>query len=405
MVFLVCFAVLLSGSLSAQSIQGSSERGPQDVSGNPLKTAHYEIYAESGAENSLPSLARELELRFEVYNQLFRFNPSTLSSLLKVRVFRDPAAFQSYVSVRLGGSRTGAVYLHYTNSNRRELVILKGSEDEAFMLSHQAFVQFLRGFIPNPPSWMREGFAIYFNTLRFDPVQETLSYEENLAWLETVKELGSKALSPREILMRDTIQIHELSSAGAGEAIFSRDFQVSSWALASYFLNSGEHFRSLTECFMVLSPSLSAMENSLAVMNRLSIWINFYDLDREFQSYLSSRKTFAELMENGRNAYAEGNAINAELSFLAAQDQRPTHYGPYYFLGLLYYEEGLFDAAEEHYRISLQFGADEALVSYALGINALSAGRIDDARIWLGKAAAIDPARYKARAEDLLRRF
>jgi hypothetical protein len=150
-------AVLLTGSLYAQTLQTNS-----------LNIAHYALSAEAGAESSLPSLAKELGLRFEVYNSLFRFNPATLSSPMKVRVFADKDAYTSYVNARLGTTRPGAVYLHYSNSERRELVIHWGSPEEAYMLAHQAFIQFFRAFVPNPPTWMREGFAIYFNTLRFD---------------------------------------------------------------------------------------------------------------------------------------------------------------------------------------------------------------------------------------------
>jgi tetratricopeptide (TPR) repeat protein len=270
------------------------------------------------------------------------------------------------------------------------LVILRGSAEEAFMLSHQAFIQFLRSFIPNPPTWIREGFAIYFNTLRFDPVMETLHYEENLTWLDAVKNLGQRILRPRDIILADTVQSHDAvpgSGTANGGGRYSRDFQICSWALVSFFLNSGDHFRSLTECFMVLSPESSAIENSFAVMHRLSLWINFDELDREFLSYIDSRKTFTELMENGLAAYTAGDLMTAEFSFLAAQFQQPAHYGPYYYLALIYYQEGLHEMAEDNYHLSLEYGADEALVYFALGANAISAGRIGDARTWLEKAA------------------
>jgi Flp pilus assembly protein TadD len=175
--------------------------------------------------------------------------------------------------------------------------------------------------------------------------------------------------------------------------------------LVSFFLNSEEYFRDLTDCFMVLSPELNAKENSLAIMDRFSLWVDFYTLDNEFKSYIDSRKTFAELMESGRNAYIAGDIMSAEYSFLAAQELRPTHYGTYYYLGLIYYQEGLHGMAEENYFLSLENGADEALVFFALGVNAISAGRINDARAWLERAVTTDPDRYRARAEEILQRF
>jgi tetratricopeptide (TPR) repeat protein len=367
---------------------------------NILRTAHYELVAEAGAESALSSLANELELRFDVYNQLFRFDPASLPESLKVRVFIDPASYDSYINDRIGTVSRGAVYLHYNNYERRELVILKGSPEEATMLAHQSFVQFLRGFIPNPPTWMREGFSIYFNSLSYDPEEQALQYEENMDWLETVKGLGNNLIYPREILMADAAVY-----GGAALDRSSKNFQICSWAFVSFLLYSGNHYRSLIESFMLLSPQNSAEENSMAVMDRFSLWTDFSAFDREYTAYIDSRKTFTELMENGRRYYDLGNAMMAELSFLAAQDQRPTHYAPYYYLGLIYYEEKIYEMAEEYYLLSLEYGADEALVSYALGVNAASAGRNNDAIIWLIRAASVDPARYSTRAEDLIQRL
>jgi hypothetical protein len=141
-----------------------------------LRTSHYEINIEEGAESATQALSTELELRFDVYNRLFRFDPAALASPLKVRVFVDRDAYDSYVTARVGQSRPGAVYLHYNQIERRELLVCKGSPEEASMLGHQVFTQFLRGFVANPPAWIREGFAIYFSGLKFDPAANALTY-------------------------------------------------------------------------------------------------------------------------------------------------------------------------------------------------------------------------------------
>ncbi|MCL2479827.1 MAG: tetratricopeptide repeat protein [Treponema sp.] len=367
------------------------------------KTDHYELYAENGAENGLPALGKELELRYDVYNKLFRFG--ALSSPLRVRVFIDPQQYDDYVQARLGTTRAGAVYLHYNQAERRELVVLQGSPETASMVAHQSFIQFLRGHISNPPSWMREGFAIYFNSIKFDPVTETLDYEENLAWLETLKGLGDKILHPREIMMRDTIVYSESAASSTTAGIYSRDFQICSWALVSFLLNSGDYFRTLTESFMVLSPTATAAENCSLAMDRFSSWADLDQMDTDFFTYIDSRKTFTELMDSGRYYYDAGNSMNAEMAFMSALDLRPTNYAPYYYLGLIYYDEKSYDMAEDYYKQSIEYGADEALVSYALGVNAASAGRSGDAVTWLQKAAELNPDRYKTRADDIIQRL
>ena len=373
----------------------------------------YSITADAYAGASVSLLLIEMESRFDVYNTLFRFDPSLLPSPLKVRVFGNKEAYDQYVTEHLGFTRAGAVYLHYSQAERRELVIHREATllTEAPMLAHQAFIQYLRAFIPNPPSWMLEGFAIYFSTLNFDPPLALL-YEENLLWLESVKKLGNRLPSPEALFLADISGFPSGIPSGYSpeartgpSAEIPEDFQISSWALVSFLLNSGlDYFRTLTESFMLLSPTADAAENSLVVMNRFSRW-NGFNIDVDFKSYLESRRTYRELMDDGLGAYSIGDMMNAEFSFMAAKEQHPAEFAPYYYLGLLSYEGKDYETAEQYYLASLERGADEALISYALGINAAAAGRFREAAGFLEKAATLDPARYLIRANDLIRKM
>ncbi|MDR2841675.1 MAG: hypothetical protein LBV52_00550 [Spirochaetaceae bacterium] len=359
-----------------------------------IRNQYFDIISDGGSYDA-EMLGREMELRFEVYNRLFRFNVNSFTSPLRVVAFNDKAAYDSYVSSKLGSTRDGAVYLHYNQPERRELIVNRGSPEESRMLPHQAFIQYLRAFIPYPPTWMREGFAIYFNTLKFDKETRELRYEENLAWLETVKNLGNSHPSLESVFLADL--------RGAPEY-----FQPVSWALVSFFLNSGgngEYFRTLTESFMLLSPTKSAGDNAQAVLERLTSWTDLATMRSDYNNYIASRKTFADLVDLGQKAYSSKDLAEAESYFLAALYQKPTHFAPYYYLGLLAYEEKNYDMAERYYRSALTYGADPALVNYALGINAATAGRNSEAKSYLQAAAAESPERYRERAESIIIRL
>ncbi|MDR2759878.1 MAG: hypothetical protein LBB78_10925 [Spirochaetaceae bacterium] len=368
----------------------------QDGTGLEMAEAvrgYYRVSSQRGWADA-DALARELEQRFNEYNRLFHFDKQKLRTPLMVRAFENRETYNAYVSSRLGRNREGAVYLHYNQPDRRELVILRGSSEEPWMLAHQAFVQFFRAFIPSPPSWMQEGFAIYFNTLGFDRTTEKLTYEENLSWLDEVKNLGLSMPPLESILLADSRGVPE-------------NFQGLSWALASFLLNSGnpDHFRALIESFLLLSDSASAALNSEAVMKRITLWTNISTLQTDYQNYLAGRKTFGELIAEGQKAYEAKDYIGAELSFLKAIDQRPSHYAAYYYLGLLAYEEKKYELAEGYYRSALQYGADQALVQYALGLNAAALGRNTEAINYLQEAARLSPPRYKERVENLIPRL
>jgi tetratricopeptide (TPR) repeat protein len=358
---------------------------------------HYRIVSD-GSEADAALLLKELELRLDLYNRLFRFETAGMDGPLQVRSIADPGVYEAYVRSRLDQTPPGAVYIHYTRPDRRELVINRGSDAEADMTAHQAFIQYFRAFIPSPPSWMNDGFAIIFSSLRFDPESEELAYEENLAWLDTVKKLGGGAAQPELILLADD----EAYSAGSID-----NFKPLSWALASFFLNSGDedYFRTLTEMFMALSPNAGAGENSRAAARRLTLWTDFETLAADYQNYLDAKKSFAGLVEAGQQAYSGGDFENAERFFAQAQSMRPDQAAPCYYLALLAYGARDFARAEELYNAALYNGADAALVQYALGLNAVSAGRADAGIRWLEQAAAAAPERFREKAERIIGRL
>jgi hypothetical protein len=359
-----------------------------------VRSLYFDVISDSGSYDA-ETLLRELELRFEVYNRLFRFNVAALPSPLKVRSISNKSEYDHYVMERLGSIRDGAVYLHYQHPDRRELIINRGSAEESRMLPHQAFIQYFRAFVSQPPTWMREGFAIYFNTLKFDKAARELRYEENLSWLETVKNLGTNGPSLETVFLADL----------RGQPEY---FQPVSWALVSFFLNAGgnnEYFRTLTESFMLLSDQRSAGENSQSVLDRLLRWTNLEQMAVDYSNYINSRRTFAELVDAGQQAYAARDYLNATSYFQGAVYQKPTHYAPYYYLGLISYENHDFDTAEVYYRTALNYGADVALLNYALGVNAATANRVADAVNYLETAIATDPSRYREKAEAILVRL
>lgn len=381
-------------SLVAQSDFYGAGAGSAEVQ---VRNHVFDITAQGGSYEA-EILLRDLESRFDVYNRLFRFSISQMQGPLRVRSFTDKAAYDVYVTSKLGSTRDGAVYLHYNQPDKRELVINRGSPDEDRVLPHQAFIQYLRAFIPNPPTWMREGFAIYFSTLKFNKETRELNYEENLAWLDTVKQIAADRREP------------------AFDSIFQSDitgvtpeyFHPMSWAIVSFCLNSGgngDYFRSLTESFLLLKPETNAAENSRAVLSRITSWTTLFAMHRDYTAYIESRYTFAELIDAGQRSYAAKNFSDAETFFLDALYQKPGHYASYYYLGLIAYEQKNYDMADQYYRSALQFGADYALVQYAMGVNAATSGRSEDAAAYLKNAAEAAPERYRDRSNQIIQKI
>jgi len=360
------------------------------------QSTHYEVKSDLGSEDAV-ALAREMDQRFGIYNELFHFDPALLPGKLKVHAFKDEASFDEYLSSALGDTRDGASYLHYSRPDRSELLLVRDNKPTSIRaFSHQAFIQFLRAFIPNPPAWMREGFAIFFEPLFFDASIEDFLLEENLAWLETVKSWGEDSPGIDRILLSD-------EDAGLG----AERRNPASWALVSFILNSSneEYRRFLYESILLLDSSSSASENALVLAKRGAAWIDAAQAKVDYSEYIASRKTFTELIEAGRNAYAAKDPQTAEKAFYAAEELKPGHYAPYYYLGLLAYERKDYALAENHYKSALQNGADSALVNYALGVNAAADSRNAEARKYLEQAKKASPERYSAKVDELIARL
>ncbi|MDR0447802.1 MAG: hypothetical protein LBH07_03955 [Treponema sp.] len=357
--------------------------------GNP---GYYEVIFSEGAgvqerAEIAAAYSKELELRFNAYNSVFRFNPALLSSPLRVRIITGKSEYDTYISARLGSPRAGAVYLHYRSPANRELVIHRGSEEEQRLIPHQAFIQFLRAFIPDPPIWIREGFAVYFNTLFYDQAKQSLVHEENLNWLDTVKRIS---INPETVFLADST---------------FPNMQSSSWSLVSFFMadKNNVYYRSMTDSFMILAAGASARQNAQAVYQRLILFNPIADITRDYRTYIAGKKTFFELIEEGQKAYGDKNFAIAGDLFRKAAALKWDHFASYYYLGLLAYEDKKYIEAEAYYKTALDHGAENAMIQYARGVNAAAQGKKAEALVFLQEAAVAE--KYRDRSNELIRRL
>jgi tetratricopeptide (TPR) repeat protein len=347
-------------------------------------TAHYEIISDTGAGDQM---GRRLEALFEVFNRVFIFDPAQGALRLRVRIFSDTREYANYIRSSPAETAPGALYLHYEQSSRRELVIELSETGAANSLAWQAFIQYLRAFVEQPPLWMQKGFASFFSALSFSEDGKPI-YEENLGWLQTVKNMEN--LPPLQDIL--------IAESGGPE------FTNLACSLVSFFMNGGneEYTRSFTDSLMTLSNENTQAQNSSAMMRRLLLGHSTEKMTMDYEQYVYSRKSFTQLIAEGQSAYSSGDMTGAELLFRAAIEIKGGNYIPYYYLGLLAYGAGKFGLAHEFYLESIGKGADAALAFYALGLNAASAGKPKEAAEYLHRAAREAPARYKDKTEKLI---
>lgn len=379
------------------------------VSGAPAPTAaasaaqflsaHYSVASDLG-QGQARELSLQLEAYFGLFESVFHFPADRLAAKLNVREFKDKAAFDTYLRQIVGDTRDDFVYLNYQNPERSELLVYPESEPSfSESLAHQAFVQYIKAYIANPPLWLREGFAVWFESARWDAATGKLSFPENLAWLATAKSLAAKGLF---------MPLDKLLAISEDEARSNLDvFYPQSWALVSFLVNSPDksYNRLLWDSIAALKKGASLEENQAAVASLVSTWYGLEATGNALSAYLAGRKTFAELVAAGVTAYSNKSLDAAAANFSAAADMHKDSYIPQYYLGLIAYARNDFGTAELRYKSALKLGCDPAIANYALGVNAYAQNRLSDARNFLVLAKQAAPDRYGAKVDALLAKF
>lgn len=377
----------------------------QQLGPNEAVTAHYDVTSSAGQQDA-QAVANELEAFFGLFNSYFHFDPSSLSYKLAVRIFQSKKEFDGYLSGIVPGTRGTFVFLQYQDPTRSELVgFHQQPDDSTFTVSllHHGFVQFLRSFVSQPPLWLQEGFAVYFESSEYDATKGDAIFHPNLGWVPTLKDAANRYLSTKDSsAIIPLASLLSMDASGANAELSS--FYPESWALVSFLEESDQkaYNRVLWDAISSLGPSSTVAENSAAIQKRAFSWISETQLGSDFAAYIQSVKTFPELIADGTQAYASGDLARAAKDFDGAIALDEKSDVPYYYLGLIKYAGRDYYQAEHYFQAALQAGGDPGLVNYALGINAYADNRIDDAKTFLGLALASNSPDYKDKASFLL---
>jgi hypothetical protein len=366
------------------------------------ESKHYKVYSEAGQAHASETALR-LEALFDLYNSYFHFSQDVLTAKLQVRIFSNKTGYNDYLTRIISQTREDFIYLHYRDNTKSELIgYITDEESFTMSLNHQSFIQFLRAFVPNPPLWMREGFAVYFEKVQYDKDFNTVTYKENLAWLETIKSFLTGKYDVEAIAGKDLLTM-DVENARKKINIF----YPQSWALVSFLLQSteGGYNRIMWDSISALDPEATLQKNVTAVYSNAFAWYDEEALTDAFLSYISSRKSFRDLVQDGIEYYSREMMQEAETSFQTAMKLNEEHYIPYYYMGLISYSRKDYTLADYYYKNSLDLGSDAALTYYAMGVNSYAADKFDDAKSYLEMTKTINPESYSVKADELLRRI
>ena len=332
---------------------------------------HYRVISET-SQSQADDISRRMEAALALYNGIFHFDLSLLPARFTVKVFKDAGQLQ-----RLRRENPlpeeNRLRVHRVVRPRKSELLCFPREERAFTSSllHQGTIQFLKGFVDNPPLWLREGVATYLDaSLRFRG--GSLHLQAELLWLDSLKS-EIRGESPVKFIPLTDLLDFTRETAQSQQDIFAPE----SWGLVQFLLNSPDsgHNRLLWDSISSLDPKATLESNSARVRKRAFSWVTEQKLRQDFDAYILSLKTGSDLVREGIDFYGKGDFTRSEQALTGAVDVQPDASAAWYYLGLIAYARKDYARADEMYMKAFQLGANAAIINYALGVNAFAAGK------------------------------
>jgi tetratricopeptide (TPR) repeat protein len=363
---------------------------------------HYRVSSET-SQSQAEEISRRMEACLRMYNDLFHFDLSLLPAKLNVKMMRDMASFNAYLTKVLSQTRTDFVFIAYSDPEKSELLCFP-KEEKAFSSSlvHQGCIQFLKAFVANPPVWLREGAASALEAAVWDPKSSAYTPKPNYGGLEELKSIVWGE-SPQKLIPFSDFLMYTRELAQAHADVF----YPQAWGLVHFLLNSPEraYNRMLWDAISSIDPKAALEENSQRARSRAVAWVSEGKLRQDFESFILAVRTAGELLRDGVDSYGRGDFPKAEEALTRSLELEPESGPAWYYLGLVAYSKKDYAKAEDLYMKAFQLGTNAALINYAIGVNAFAAGKADTAAKYLKMARDADTTAYGDKVDALLKRI
>ncbi len=393
---------VLSALLFPALLLAAAALPAQEAKQYTAESPHYRVFSEA-SQSQADEIARRMEACLRLYNDLFHFDLAQLPAKMRVRVLKDAASFNAYLTKLLSQTRTDFVFVAYSDPEKSELLCYP-REERSFSTSliHQGCIQFLRSFVANPPVWLREGVATALESAAWDPRSSTYMNRPNFAWLDSLKTIIRGETPQKLIPLTDLLMLTREMAQAKPDVFYPQ-----SWGLVHFLLSSPEkpYNRILWDAIAAVDPKAALEDNAQRVRMRAFSWVTEETLRRDFEAFILSQKTAGELLREGMDAYGKGDLAVAETALARSVGVEPENGAGWYYLGLVSYARKDHAKAEELYLKAFELGVNAGLINYALGVNAFAAGKTDTAAKYLQFAKDADKAGYGEKVDALLKRI
>ncbi len=361
---------------------------------------YYRIYTDTDSETA-EGIAAVMDSYLLLFNKYLHFDTDILTSKLKIRLFSNKTDFDTYLKNTVSKTSDGYVLLQYRDSSKNELVayIIQDQEKMRKDFIHYGFIQFFKAYVNYPPLWLMNGLAVYFENTEYSMKDSTVTFKRNYDWVPTLK----SAIAKGTTIPIDNMLVADYKDAASNISVF----YAQSWGLIDFLLSSSyiDYNRILWDSLSALKEKASLEENESAVISKAFKWIDKETFASDFIKYAKSINTYSDLIVLGTNSYSEGKYSDALKYFKEAITIDASGEIPYYYMGLIYYVENDYTAAENYYHTSLKYSSDKDRVYYALAVNAFADSRLEDSQLYIKSISSRGMETYKDKLNVLISRI
>lgn len=372
----------------------------QALSMTLYQSAHYEVEADASLSGTdVEAMVHELEANYTLFSEMFTSAAQRPEGLLHVKIYADKESFNQALAGQRVYNRNNYIYLYYNDPAQNVLMIypIENENEERAQLARHSFFSYAFDSIPTLPAWLREGLALYYESLIYEEEGKAIVPYNHL-YMDDLK----KAVSEGPLNLKDLMLLTD--EGGQFEKNQFEKNLLYSWGIVNYFMFSdNEGDRSIIEQAVALATKENTQEqNSQTIMDFL--FSRNPGLETDFTNFLDSQMGYVEMLDAMRTAYAEKEFDRAKNYAESAAQAHPEAYVPVYYLGLIAFENKDYEMAKEQYNKALDLGAPKALIDFVLGyVYYYGDQNYSEATAAFQRAKAEDATRYGQKVDMLLK--
>jgi len=245
-----------------------AKHGPRWSEVKDYKTPNYHIFSDLD-HRTCAEAGRVLENAYRAFNVRLKWTKGKTEERFRVYLFFDRSGYLAYTKHVMGISPTMSAGLFSPILKQLLIWNLPNRTDMMRTVRHEGFHQYLDRIMPDPPTWLNEGLAEYYERSEYRGGEWQVGHvrRDHLVQLDP-------PLPLREFLAQGRREFYKKPFTNYAQA----------WALVHFLQHGPPRYQKLFDC---LFEALQAQESGRAVVERVFKDVDLDAMEHAFKAHLS----------------------------------------------------------------------------------------------------------------------